>query len=456
MTISVIKNILQQVFFGEDRTSVLKKNIVLSLIFRLLSVLISLLLIPVAIRFVDTTQFGIWLTLSSVIVWLSVLDIGLTNGLRNKLVSALSNGNHNLAKIYVSTVYFTLAAIFLAVWLIFIVVNPLIDWTKLFNISVEYSTSIKKITIIIFSYFCLFFLFKVINSVLLADQKAAYASLIDLLGQFFALITIYLMTKFFSGSLLYLCIGMCVVPVIVAFIFNLILFKTSYKRIAPSYKYFRKWCIKDLTGLSLKFFVIQIAQIVQYQSANLIIAHFFNMNEVTNYNIAFKYFGILSIFFSITLYPLWSASTAAYHNNEYAWIRGTMKKYMLLYILLIVIGIVMLAISNFVYEIWIGKGVLTISFSLSLWCFLYVIISMFGNVFVHILNGIGALKIQFLCSLFTPVLYVILCFIFVEYWYMGIYAVLIAAIISNVNGFVIAPIQFRKIFVENKKGIWAA
>jgi len=456
MVIHKIKNSIKEIFNGDDRTSVLKKNIVLSVLFKILSVAVSLLLIPISIKFVDTGQFGIWLTISSVVVWFSVFDIGLTNGLRNKLVKALSDKDYQLAKIYVSTTYVVLGILFVVLWLIFVCVNLLVDWTKLLNISAGYADSIKKVAVIVFSYFCLFFLFKIINSILLADQKAAYSSLIDVLGQLFALITIYLMSKFLSGSLLYLCIGMCVIPVIVAFIFNIALFKTRYKEIAPSYKYFRKWCIKDLSGLSLKFFIIQIAQIIQYQSANLIIAHFFSMNQVTDYNVTYKYFSVLSMFFFILLYPLWSATTAAYHNEEYEWIRQTTKKYLKLFLLLLLVGVIMLSVSGWVYDIWIGKGVLSISFYLSLWCFLYVVVSMFGNIFVHILNGIGALKIQFICSMFTPVLYILLCFVFIQYWQMGIYAVFIAAILSNINGFIVAPVQFRKIFVENKKGLWVA
>ena len=38
--------------------------------------------------------YGIWLTVSSVIVWLNFFDVGFTLGLKNKLAEALADGDY--------------------------------------------------------------------------------------------------------------------------------------------------------------------------------------------------------------------------------------------------------------------------------------------------------------------------------------------------------------------------
>ena len=50
--------------------------------------LISLLLVPLTIDYLNPTQYGIWITLMSVIAWFNFFDIGLGNGLRNKFATA--------------------------------------------------------------------------------------------------------------------------------------------------------------------------------------------------------------------------------------------------------------------------------------------------------------------------------------------------------------------------------
>lgn len=459
MGMDIIKRISKKIknnVYGNGRSTIVKKNIVLTLFFRVINVLTSFLLIPISIRFVGTEQYGIWLTISSIVAWLAFFDIGLSNGLRNKLVKALATKDFELAKIYVSTTYIALSFIFIILWSIFIFITPHINWIELFNIPNHSNESINRLILIIFSYFCLSFILKIINSILLADQKAAYSSLIDMFGQIIALVLVLCMSIYIKGSLLYLCLIMCISPLAIALIFNLFLFKKKYHNIAPSFKYFKKWCIKDLMKLSIKFFVIQAAAIIQYQTANIIIARLFNMSEVTNYNATFKYFSILSILFGIILLPLWSATTDAYVKKDYAWIRNTLKKYLYIFGVLSCLGVVMLILSNYIYNLWIGDEFISIPFTLSLWCLLYTIVNMYGSIFVNILNGIGAIRIQFIFSIITPFLYIALCVYFISYLHLGIYAVFIAAIISNINGFVIAPIQFVKIFIKNKKGIWTA
>lgn len=443
-------------FKGQDRSSLVKKNALLSLIFRGLSVLISLLLVPLCIHFVGKEQYGIWLTISSIVAWMSLFDIGLSNGLRNKLVRCLALNDVKSAKTYVSTVYISLGIIFFVVWLFFLCFNPIIDWVKVLNIPFCTNESMQKLIFIVFSYFCISLVLKTANSILLADQKAAYTSIMDLGGQLFALLLIFLMNRYVAGSLLYLTLAMCIMPILVAFFFNGFLFRFRYKEIAPSIKYFDFACVKDLIGISFRFFVIQIAAIIQYQTANIIIARYFNMAEVTNYNIVYKYFSLIYTVFIIIISPLWSAATDAYIKKEYNWIRNSVKKYTILLLIMSCVGVVMLVISATIYNLWIGKDAATITFALSFWCLIFIIISMFGSIFVNILNGIGAIKIQFFSSLITPILYIFLCYFLIDQLKMGIYSVFIAAILSNVNAFIIAPMQYVKVFIQNKRGIWAA
>lgn len=80
-----IRQILTDFFTkGHERSIKAKKNILASFIIKGLSIAISLVLVPLTINYINPTQYGIWLTLSSIVAWFSFFDIGLTQGLRNK------------------------------------------------------------------------------------------------------------------------------------------------------------------------------------------------------------------------------------------------------------------------------------------------------------------------------------------------------------------------------------
>ena len=50
---------------GDQRTILLKKNILASVVLKGISMLISLFIVPITINYVNPVQYGIWLTLSS-------------------------------------------------------------------------------------------------------------------------------------------------------------------------------------------------------------------------------------------------------------------------------------------------------------------------------------------------------------------------------------------------------
>lgn len=83
-----IKNIGGFVTKGHQRSVKAKKNIFASFIIKGTSILIGFYMVPLTIGYVDKEQYGVWLTLSSVVGWFSFFDIGLGNGLRNKLAVA--------------------------------------------------------------------------------------------------------------------------------------------------------------------------------------------------------------------------------------------------------------------------------------------------------------------------------------------------------------------------------
>ncbi|WKX78165.1 hypothetical protein [Zobellia laminariae] len=114
-----VKNLLdkigQRLNKGQKRSVKAKKNILASFLIKGTSILIGFYMVPLTIGYVDKEQYGVWLTLSSVVGWFSFFDIGLGSGLRNKLALALANDEMEKAKSYVSSTYAILGMIISAI-----------------------------------------------------------------------------------------------------------------------------------------------------------------------------------------------------------------------------------------------------------------------------------------------------------------------------------------------------
>ncbi len=449
-----LKNIFGSFFKGHERTVKAKKNIVLSVFIKGLSMIVGFLLIRVTLDYLDKTTYGIWLTLTSFLTWFTFFEVGLGNGLKNKLAEALAVKDYALGKAYVSTTYAILTIIVGSVALLFFIGNSFIDWSAVINTEKELAGELTYLSFIVFGFFFLRFIIQLISIVLTADQRPAIANIFGPIGNLIVLILIYILTKTTEGSLIYLGWVLSVVPVIVLIIATIYFFNNDYKKIAPSIKYVKMEYAKDLLSLGIKFFAIQIAGLVIYQSSTIIIAQYFGPAEVTTYNIAYKYFSILLMAFTIIVSPFWSAYTEAWVKNDIQWIKNTVKKLLMIWGALSIGGVIMLIIADPFYDLWLNDDEIIIPFNLSLVLLIYFITYTFGGIFNMFINGVGKIKLQLILSAISAVIFIVVAIILIEVFHLGIVSLVLASIIANIEGFIIAPIQYNKIINGRAHGIW--
>jgi len=438
---------------GHQRTAKARRNILASFFIKGASILVGLMLVPLAISYVDETRYGIWITLSSVVAWMSFLDIGLGHGLRNRFAEALARGQDDLARIYVSTTYAILCLIMGAVFVLFVVVNPLLNWPTILNSPPEMAEELSMAALVVFGVFCLQLVLRLLQTIFTADQHPAKASVLPLLGNALALGVIYALTKCTDGSLIYLVLTLTLAPAVVLLIATVAVFKGRYRPYAPSLKYVRFGHSRHLMSLGMKFFVIQMAFILMFQTSNIIISQLFGPQEVTPYNIAFRYFGVLTMLFAIIISPCWSAITEAYTKGDIDWIRKTMRNLQYCFMLTAVLAIFMLLVADWVYALWVGRSI-RIPTALSLSVALYIIINAWNAIYSNFLNGIGKVQLQLYCGMTGALLNVPLAIFLGNR--IGIEGVILAPVAISLFGVAIYPIQYRKIINKKACGIWAA
>ncbi len=436
----------------DKRTLLASKNILVMLFFKGGNILISLLYVPLLINTLNTYNYGIWLTVTSIIAWLNLFDIGLGNGLRNNLSIALTKDDILESNILISTSYVLLIVFVILLVILFSIINIFIDWSEVLNVGSEMSFELKKIVSIVFYFFSLQFMLKLINSILLAFQKPALSSFIIFIGQLVSYIIIFLSVKiFFIDSFIFLAWIISLIPVFVLFVVSIYLFKYPLKEYRPKWKYYRSNYINIIFNLGLKFFFLQIITIIIYQTNNLIIAHKLGQSSVTDYNIAYKYIGVISMIFTIILTPFWSATTDAYYKGDFDWIKKTVLKLNFIWIGMILIGIVLLFFADQIYFFWLGDSV-KVDRVLLVLVFIYVIIFMRYGIYGYIINGIGKIKLQLIVTAFIAVFYIPFTLFLSEKY--NLYGIILSMILFAAINALWSHLQYYKLLNRSAKGLW--
>ncbi len=438
-------------YSNNSRTALIKKNIAGSFIIKGVSVLVSVLLVPLTIHYVDQERYGLWLTIASIVGWVSFFDVGFGNGLRNKLAESKANNDYRLCKAYVSTTYFFMALISLVLLIAFNFCIPYIDWTAFLNVSPRLEHELKVIVHVVFSLFCIQFVLKIVSTIITAYQEPAKAALIDMLGQVFSLVSIFFLARFADSSLFYLSLCYSLSPVLVLAAASLYLFRGKFRMIAPSFRCVDCGIARDILTLGLKFFVLQIAMVVIYQVTNVIISNVAGPVAVTEYNIAYKYFCVSFLFFSIIITPFWSAFTDAYTQHDYAWMVRIYRKLFRLTLAVLAGIVLMQLVSPFVYSLWVGDTV-TVSWGVSFWISVFMMLNVWNNLHSFIINGIGKVKVQLYVYLIGTAGSIPLALYLGRLW--GVRGIVLASVIFSLLPAVFLKIQVSKILGRRAKGIW--
>lgn len=445
---SLVKSLL----YSEDkRTSTIKKNIVGSIAVKGVSVVVSFLLVSLTIDYLQPELYGVWLILSSILSWISFLDLGFTQGLKNKLTEAIAKDDWKRAKALVSTTYFMMLLIFVPVCIFLEFVTPYIDWCTWLNVSITHESDIVAVMKILFVFVCLQFIINVVISVLAAFQRVAFSNLISAIGSVCSLITIIVVKHFFPPSLLVLSYALSMMPVISMFIGSLILYRSSLESVRPSFSCIKFEYIGDLFNLGYKFFIINIQVVVLYQATNILISNVSSPLDVTHYNLAYRYLNSAMMLFTLATAPLWPAYTDAFARGDYKWMKS-MKLKMNKFYSISVIGCICLALSSdFFYKIWVGDNV-NIPYTMTSMVTIYVIIYCWVNLNGTFIVGIGKIKLDTILVVVGLFIHIPLSLLLGKY--MRAYGVVLSMIIINLIYATSFHIQVRKILNQTAKGIW--
>lgn len=448
-----MKKVIQKLRQGNERSIKIKRNIFYSFFFKSVDALVYFLIVPATLGFLDKYSYGIWLTLNSILLWINTFDAGLGNGMRNCLTVSLAKEDFEKSRIYISTTYFLLLMISCVVFVLFLLACHFIDWYSLLNVNAAVIPNLNEVIIFSFLFFCLSFVFKLIGNIYMALQLPAVNFFFMGAGHLLSLLIILALRFICShGDLLCVGIAYSASPCVVYFIGSLITFGFLYKHLRPSLKFIKvKDNSNELLNVGVNFFVIQISVLIIVSMSNVVISHMFGPDNVTPFNIANRYMGIVLMALNIVVTPIWSAVTDAKARGDEEWIKKSVLKVRKVSVLFGLVMLIMLFVSPFVYEIWIGDSV-NIPFKLTALMFVYVFIQVWSTSQSYILNGLTIMRIQLYGNIFEAFIFLPLAFLLGEYWRLD--GLVVAMILTNLPVALTNTVQVTKIMNHTAKGVW--
>ncbi|MBC3783956.1 lipopolysaccharide biosynthesis protein [Spirosoma utsteinense] len=428
----------------DARSLIVYKNVFQSVFIKGLSILIGFLTIPLTLTYISVDDFGIWMTITFLTSWFSLVDVSFGNGLRNSLVVFFNTGDTRTAQQYVSTLYFLSVGVALLLAIAFVVIGHYLNWTSLLNIRSDNPEQVNGIITYTLVSFSAQVVLKPIHSILLADQKAALAGWLLLLINALIIAIIYFGTGHLDKSLMLVAHIYNLVPLGVLGSASLYFFFVPYASIAPRYSQIDLSLSRELFSLGGQFFVLQLVSVLVFTSGGLFISYFLGSDKVTPYSIANKYFSVVTVLYGIVITPYWSAFTDAYVKQDTAWINHTLRQLNRISAGMAILAGLMLLAANAVFKVWIGPQVY-VPTELSVSLMLYVISFIFLSNYNSFINGTGKVRVLVYASLIGVILYVALTTLLFRWIEAGPTSVVIAGTVWNIALLLVCVVEYRRI-----------
>ncbi|SFD22970.1 oligosaccharide flippase family protein [Spirosoma endophyticum] len=452
MILTALGQLQKRIATIHPRTRNLHINSVLGLISKAGSMLVSLLLVPITISYLTQTTYGTWVTISSMSSLLAFVDLGIGNGLRNKLAEAASNQNPKLAQLLVSTAYALFGLLQGAFILLFLILANYIPWSRVLNSSMD-PHQLRLVVLIVAIAMAVKLVLDMLSYVLLALQESSRVNLINFLINLLVLIGTYGVSRFTNSNVVYLALVAAGSPLVVLGISSWVLYQKRLIAYRPTFTQIRFKQARQILSLGYTFFLIQLAFIVVFYTDNLLINQFFGSAAVASYNIAFRYFTITNTLFGLVIVPYWSAFTEAFVKQDVAWMQRTHQMMYRLWAGLVGVVILMVLVAQPVYSVWVGQRI-HIPSSLNLSLGLFVVITGWNLISSTVTNSAGKMRLQIWYALACILTNIPLAFLLSKTLGLGSSGVVLASVVSLGYGAVLGPIQAHKLIKGTASGIW--
>lgn len=377
------------------RSGRLASGIVTTLLTKVVSVGVPLLLVPLTLGYLGSDLYGLWMAVAAVTGMAAFADLGLGNSLMTKVAKSHATSDFKSARGYVSTAYFMVSLFALSLLSLLWASAWLIPWTAIFNASNVPANEVRWMVLSCISAFLINVPLSLVVRVQYACQQVRQSNLWQAAG---SLLTLPLTALAVSQDLppALVVTSTLVGPLIVTCVNTACVYSRGNPELAPSLRAMDRSTAQNLITLSGLFFVLTIVMTISSSADSLVVTHVMGLDSVTAFSVSARLFAQLGVIVSVMNLPLWPANAEALAAGETGWVRKiTRRMTVISAAVAVLLSGALVGFGDDLMELWLGQTFgsdqpLLLGFAV--W---WVLLSAVSPIFM-VQNAVGVVKPQLL------------------------------------------------------------
>ncbi len=370
---------------------------------------VSLLTIRIVFGELGKEAYGIWAVITTAVVWSTLFDFGVLNGLVNAIAEAFGKQDEDASIGLTSTAFYALALLALFLVLLSLLTVPYVPWDVLLSSgSLVPRNELQWAVLAALGPFIAGIPLGVVRQVYAGYQRAYVSNVFTGLGAVLSLAAV-LAAAAYRPTLAWLVLASAIGPPVAGLLNLLYMRVIDMPWLTLRLRRVSRDSMRRLLRSSVPLFLLQSAALLVNYSQPIVLAHLVSYALVAEYSLLFRLYVMVGTVVVLATSSFFPAFREAFERGERGWVRENFLR-MLMLRLLIACGLAvsMIVGGNDILAVWLGRDVA--SFPTEVWLAFAAILvfSSWGTAFADLLTIMDRLWLQVAFALLNGVLTVVL------------------------------------------------
>jgi O-antigen/teichoic acid export membrane protein len=406
---------------GAERNRRAMLTAMMNVLSQMVQLTTGLISVPLALSYVGPERFGIWMILSTALIFITFSDLGVGIGVQDRMAKCITTKDYDSARRSFFSAFIFVTFLFFVIMLLSELFVPQIDLVTFFALkSREAIDEIVPTTMMVVFCLALGLLSGIIQRAFNALQEGFWVAVIQALARICSLGLLFVVVNLKMGlpALVFVVGGLSSASLLVLGL--PVLFK-RHSWLSPVGRphtdFFNVRVLKEILEVGSIGLGAAVAIYFVNNSASVLMARKYGAAGVVDFTVLLKLIGIPSLLLTYLLLPLWPAITEAKANQDNGWIRKTYRKCMLLTLGLSFISfLTLLLFGQDIIRVWTNDPTVVPEFGLVLACAVFMLLGYWNTLTSVILNGLSRYKGQATYGLLLAITFAAITVFIPEPW----------------------------------------
>lgn len=371
----------------------------MSLFSQFVQIATGLISVPLALNYLGVEQFGIWMTLSTALAFITFADLGIGIGVQDRMSRFIGANLYELAcKTFFSSIAFVFV-LFCLLMVVNLLLVPIFNLASLLAIkSDEAIAEIVPTAQMVILVLGLGLLSGIVQRAFNSLQEGFLVAAIQVVLRICSLILLFVVVNLKLGlpALVFVVGGLSSVGIL---LIGLPLLLIRHKWLVPvklvMSEIFDRECLKDVMKIGILGFGASISIYLVNNSALILISGKYGVESVADYSVLLKLLSIPTLLLTYLLIPLWPAIAEAKVKNDKKWIQDVYKKCSSITIVVTVVSsFVFLLFGRQIIQLWTQNAAVVPGFRLLMASIAFMALGFWNTLTTVILNGLSMYRSQ--------------------------------------------------------------